>query len=81
MFNFSRISLILALFTLAQCSYESQNTQDEIDLSVLSSLERLNPGSAVEGKSLADIKAAKNEYEAFQLVISAGKNLKLENVY
>ena len=80
MSNFSRVFFIFLAVVLTQCTYESQNTQEEIKLAVISSLERLIPGNAIKGKSTADIKAAKNEFEAFQLIISAGDNIKLEDV-
>jgi len=80
MYNFSRIFLIYAIIALTRCNTENQNSNEVIHLTVLSSLERLIPGIPVKDTSIADIKAAKNEYEAFQLIITAGDNIKLEDV-
>jgi len=80
MYNLLKVFLIFIIVVLTHCSIESQNAQKEIGLAVISSLERLIPGNALFGKSTANIKAAKNEYEAFQLIISAGDKITLENV-
>jgi hypothetical protein len=46
----------------------------------LSSMERAMPSVSIEGKKEVDIKGAKNEYEAFQVVISAGRKNHLQNI-
>jgi len=43
-------------------------------------MQRAIPGQSAEGSSIIDIKAAKNEYEAFQVVISAGDKNHLKNI-
>ena len=74
------ILLFASLILFTQCVQKTLETDSKILLTVLSSLDRLNPGVMVRGRSSADIKAAKNEYEAFQLIISTGDNNKLEDV-
>lgn len=79
-FNFLIVLLFIFLFLSVQCVQESQEPDDKIQLTALNSMQRAIPGMSVSGKSEVNIKAAKNEYEAFQVVISAGKNNHLKNV-
>ena len=70
--------VLLSLF--AQCTMENQKPDNPIRLTALNSMQRAIPWQAVEGSPIIDIKAAKNEYEAFQVVISAGNEDHLKNV-
>ena len=81
--QFSNVILFFILILFAQCDQESQKTSQTIRLAALNSMQRAIPGNPVKGNPIIDIKAAKNEYEAFQVVISNGqknhlKNLKIE---
>jgi len=70
---------IIVFIQFSQCTTKDQEKAQPIKLTALNSMQRLLPGEVVKGKDVVDIKAAKNEYEAFQVVISTGKD-KLENV-
>lgn len=52
----------------------------EIQLRVLNSMSRIRSSQPIQGETSAVIKAAKNEYEAFQIVIFAPKDIELKNV-
>lgn len=72
--------LLLSAFTLMRCS-SIDNENDEIKLTVISSLERIGQNEPLFGEPQATIKAAKNEYESFQVVIGAqNKSVKVVNV-
>ena len=59
----------------------SPETSDQpLQLTALNSMQRVLPNLPVDGKTSVEIKAAKNEYEAFQVVISAGGNHHLKNI-
>lgn len=74
-------ALVLAILTLLpQCVPQDQKKDDLIRLTALNSLQRAIPGMATAGKPEVEIKAAKNEFEAFQVVITAGKSTKLEDI-
>ncbi len=66
------------LFLYVACSPEIPD--QPIRLTALNSMQRVLPTIPVEGKPGVEIKAAKNEFEAFQVVISAGKKQHLKNV-
>jgi hypothetical protein len=78
--NFYNVILFMILALVVQCTPENQEKDYKIRLTALSSLERAIPGLPVTGKSVVDIKAAKNEYEAFQVVISSGPDNQLKDV-
>jgi len=80
MYYFSRFFYIPALILFAFCTNTEQNQSSPMTLQVLSSLERALPGHEITGVAEASIKAARNEYEAFQLVISASSDVTLEDV-
>jgi len=70
-------SLAILIFVIFfQCTHKNQ---EPIQLTSLNSMQRFLPCEAIKGKDIAGIKAAKNEYEAFQVVISAG-NDKLDDI-
>ena len=77
--HFLNLSLFVLLMLFAQCA-QVQKPDDPIRLTALNSMQRAIPGLPVEGTTIIDIKAAKNEYEAFQVVISAGNENHLKNV-
>ena len=64
----------------AQCSVAHRGPDKPIRLTALNSMQRALIGHDFEGSPVVDIKAAKNEYEAFQVVISSGKKNHLRNV-
>ena len=64
--NLLNLILIVLLVLFAQCA-QDQRTDDPIRLTALNSMQRAIPGRPVEGTQVIDIKAAKNEYEAFQV--------------
>ena len=74
------ISLFIVSIFLTHCVQKNQKPDDAIQLIMLNSLQRAIPGAAVTGKSVVEIMSAKNEYEAFQVIITAGTDKKLENV-
>jgi len=80
MFNIIKVLFLLILIGLTQCIQENKKPENEIQLTVLNSLQRAMPGIPVTGKSIIDIMSAKNEYEAFQVIITAGTSKKLEDV-
>ena len=72
--------LLLCTFTFVLCS-SAKNESNEIKLTVISSLERIGQDEPPFGESQATIKAAKNEYESFQVVIGAqNKSVQVVNV-
>ena len=76
--NFLNAILLSIIILSTQCVQEEKDYK--IRLTALSSLERVVPGIPVTGKSAVDIMAAKNEYEAFQVVISSGPDNQLRDV-
>ncbi len=78
--NFLNAILLIILALFVQCTQERKEKDYNIRLTALSSLQRAIPGIPVTGKSTVDIKAAKNEYEAFQVVISSGPDNQLNDV-
>ncbi len=78
----SVIFLLLIIITTAftHCAKKAGQAGPALHLTALSSMERQLPGLALKGSAVAEIKAAKNEYEAFQVVITAGKTGHLKNV-
>ncbi len=76
---FFKAILFSTFILFVKCASEKTDDQT-IRLIVLNSMQRAVPGLPLKGKSTLDIKAAKNEYEAFQLVISNSGNSILENV-
>lgn len=64
--------LLLCTYTFMNCT-SIDNTSDEVKLTVISSLERIGQDEPLFGESQASIKAAKNEYESFQVVVGAQK--------
>jgi hypothetical protein len=77
--NFLNAILLVILVLSVQCVQENQEQDYTIKLTALNSLQRAIPGVPVTGKSTIDIKAAKNEYEAFQIVISSGTENQLKD--
>jgi len=77
--NLLNLNLIVLLALFTQCA-QDQRTDDPIRLTALNSMQRAIPGRPIEGAQVIDIKAAKNEYEAFQVVIEAGNENLLQNV-
>lgn len=73
--------VIIFLFTfLLNSSCTTEITDKSIQLTALNSMQRFLPKLPVNGKPTVEIKAASNEYEAFQVVISAGSNHHLKNI-
>lgn len=65
---------------LYSCSSD-KNKGQEVKLTAISSLDRIRQDEPLFGESQAIIKAAKNEYESFQIVIGAlQKNVRVVNV-
>ena len=77
--NLLNLILIVHLILFAQCARD-QKPDNLMQLTALNSMQRAIPGRPVEGAQVIDIKAAKNEYEAFQVVIAAGNENLLQNV-
>jgi hypothetical protein len=77
--HFLNLMLFVLLILFAQCA-QVQKPDNPIRLKALNSMQRAIPGRPLEGAPIIDIKAAKNEYEAFQVVISAGNGNHLNNV-
>ncbi len=75
---FAVLFFILILFF--HCAPKDQKNDIPIRLTALNSMQRVLDGEPISGKSSVEIKAARNEYEAFQLVISAGEYNHLQNV-
>jgi hypothetical protein len=48
-----------------------ENSDFAIRLEALNSMQRMSPAGTVRGIGAVELKAARNEYEAFQVVISA----------
>ena len=70
--------IVLALFS---CEQTSQEPYQPIILHALNSMQRVQPNLPVHGKESVQIMAAKNEFEAFQIVIEAGVQTHLENIH
>src|SRR5688572_5186930 len=66
---YSILILSICISTILSCSKTRQNP--EVQLTVLSSLERIGQNEKPFGELQAVIKAAKNEIESFQVVVSA----------
>ncbi len=72
--------LILSIgFTLVFYSCQEE-TYQPLQLTALNSMQRVLPNSAITGKQSVEIMAAQNEYEAFQVVVSAGSKTYLEDI-
>ena len=72
------IAMILGILIIISCAPES--SYKPVSLSALNSMQRIIPLHKIKGKPEVEIKAARNEYEAFQVVISAGAETHLRNV-
>jgi len=79
-FKFSSLVLFVLFILFVQCVREDQKPYQPIQLTALNSMQRATTGKTNQGNLSVEIKAAKNEYEAFQIVISAGKEHRLQNV-
>ena len=77
---FFTASILVILFLSVQCTQENTEKDEMIRLTTINSLQRAIPGVPVSGNSIVDIKAARNEYEAFQVVISTGPGNQLNDV-
>jgi len=75
--SFSYLLFISILFVNG-CA--TKQTKKGMELRSLNSMSRIQPYQTIQGKTKAEIKAAKNEYEAFQVVIFAPDDSKLKNV-
>ena len=74
------VSLFTVLILLTHCVQENQKADDAIRLIMLNSMQRALPGAPLTGKSVIEIMSAKNEYEAFQVIITPSTGKKLEIV-
>ncbi|NOY61476.1 MAG: DUF4091 domain-containing protein [Calditrichaeota bacterium] len=77
--KFAVLISILMSITIIETNDCLIAAEQPIQLQALNSMQRVQPYSAVKGKNIAEIKAAGNEYEAFQVAIIAGAD-NLENV-
>ena len=79
--NLFALSGIFIICASVSCTMNDQKKSDTISgvrLTVLNSLERIGQVDELSGKDEAVIKAAKNEYESFQVVVGAGdKNIRV----
>ena len=74
--NFVTLITGFSIFTLLSCSKTKEDS--EVMLTVLTSMERIQHHQKPFGESKAVIKAAKNEVESFQVVVSAlHKNIRV----
>ena len=74
--NFLTLITGFSIFTLLSCSKTEEDS--EVMLTVLTSMERIQHHQKPFGESKAVIKAAKNEVESFQVVVSAlHKNIRV----
>lgn len=70
----------ISIVVLIINSCTSKNNNSEVKLTVISSLERIGQDEQLFGESEATIKAARNEYESFQVVVGAlQKNIQVVN--
>ncbi len=77
---FSWILVILLIVALFSSCSTSKGGQDEVKLTAISSLERIGPNEPLYGEPQVIIKAARNEYESFQVVVGAlTKNVQVIN--
>ena len=74
-FVISVLLLSAGLVTLINCTSPEVAT-DEVKLTVITSLERIGQDEPLYGESQASVKAAKNEYEPFQVILRSQENLK-----
>ncbi|GAF89541.1 unnamed protein product, partial [marine sediment metagenome] len=73
----TKVPFFLFLFILSFSMFLS--AKEKIKLSALNSMERIDRAQELFGSCTAEIKAAKNEVESFQIVIAAlDENLKIE---
>ena len=74
--------LLLFALTAVACSYQEPpgKVNQPIKLIALNSMQRIPTGTDLSGKEAIQIMAAKNEYEAFQLIIKAGNDTHLKNI-
>ncbi len=73
------VFLLIILYLLINSS-EANAGKKEIQVRVLDSMSRIRPYQTIQGKMEAEIKAAKNEYESFQIVIFAPNDVGLKNL-
>jgi hypothetical protein len=70
--------VIAGILIVMSCAGPEKPDSQEVKLTVLNSLERINQNDALRWDNEASIKAAKNEYESFQVVVSAiQKNIRV----
>ncbi|MBS0001126.1 MAG: DUF4091 domain-containing protein [Cyclobacteriaceae bacterium] len=69
------MGLLMMFFSCVQ-----EKSGSPIRLTALNSMQRMLPVNPVRGDPTVEIKAARNEYEAFQVVITAGNQNNLRNV-
>lgn len=78
--NWITKSLLILASSLYLLSCSFVDDQQEVKLTAISSIERVFLNAQVLGESQVDIKAAKNEYESFQIAVSAlSKNVQVVN--
>ena len=71
--------LIICIASFISCS-STRSVEQEVKLTAISSLERIGQNEPLFGGSRAEIKAARNEYESFQVVVGAlSKNVQVVN--
>ncbi len=80
--NYKLLFSIFITFSILffHCFQKDYKEDSLIRLTALNSMQRAINGKPIVGKSIVEIKAAKNEYEAFQVVISAGEYNQLQNI-
>ena len=80
--NLSTNYLVLLIsISLTQLNSSCQlETYQPMQLKALSSMQRVLPNTAISGANSVEIMAARNEYEAFQIIISAGYESHLEDI-
>ena len=72
--------LLLSILFFTYCTKQPGKGQKSLRLMALNSMQRIVPGKVPQGNNIAVLKAAKNEYEAFQVVITAAGGHHLKNV-
>ncbi len=74
------VIFLITIISFTHCTQKAEEAPSPLRLTALNSMQRVVPGGIPAGKSVAEIKAAKNEYEALQVVITAGPDHHLENL-
>ncbi len=74
------IYLFITAFTFISCRPQTDKDQPSLQLKALNSMERELSVQQAEGKPYVEIKLARNEYEAFQVVITADKSHHFKNI-